>query len=58
MKCPNCNKPVVLVPSATERAQKFGGNPADYTSLFTTHSKCAVEKRNADTVALMRRMKS
>lgn len=56
MNCRICNKPVVLVPSATERAQKVGGKPADYTALFTTHSKCAVEKRNADTIALMRRV--
>lgn len=57
MNCRICNKPVVLVPSAKERAAKFGGKPADYTALFTTHSKCALEKRNAGALALMTRLK-
>ena len=57
MKCTLCGKEIVLVPSASERAEKFGGKPSDYTKLFTTHATCAVAKRNADTVALMRRLK-
>lgn len=57
MNCRICNKPVVLVPSATERAAKFGGEPADYTALFTTHSKCQLAKREQDTLALIRRLK-
>lgn len=57
MKCTICNNPIVLVPSAAERAKRHGGKPSDYTKLFTTHAKCAVEKREAETVELMRRMK-
>lgn len=56
MKCTHCGKPIKLVPSATERARKFGGVPADYTKLFTTHADCAIAKREAEAVALMRRI--
>jgi hypothetical protein len=56
MNCSICNKPIVLVPSATERAAKYGGKPSDYTKLFTAHSTCQVEKRKAEAVALMRRL--
>lgn len=58
MNCTICKKLIVLVPSATERARKFGGKPADYTKLFTTHAHCTVEKRSAEAVALMRRISS
>lgn len=59
MNCTICNNPIVLVPSAAERARKdvTGKSAAYYTSLFTTHAKCAVEKREAETVELMRRPK-
>jgi hypothetical protein len=30
MVCKYCNMPVVLVPSAAERAKKFGGKASDY----------------------------
>ena len=43
MNCTHCNKPITLVPSATERAKKSGGNPSDYTRLFTAHSECQVK---------------
>ena len=56
MKCTICNKPIVLVPSAAERAKKYGGNPSDYTKLFTSHSACFITKRERETVELMRRM--
>jgi hypothetical protein len=52
--CTICNKPVILVPSAQERAAKFGGTPGDYIGLFMTHSRCALEQRHADTLALIR----
>lgn len=55
MKCTICDKKIVLVPSAAERARKFGGKPSDYTSLFTTHSQCAVNKREQEAVELMRK---
>lgn len=55
MNCTICGKPIILVPSAKERAEKFGGKPSDYTKLFTTHNECAIEKRNRETLELMRR---
>lgn len=57
MNCTICKKPVILVPSAKERARKYGGKPSDYTKLFTAHAECVVAKREAETVALMRRLK-
>lgn len=39
------------------RAKKHGGKPSDYTKLFTEHAECALKKREADTLALMRRVK-
>ena len=55
MRCTICGKPIVLVPSAKERAEKYGGVPSDYTKLFTTHADCALRKREQDTIALIRR---
>ena len=55
MKCTHCGKPIILVPSAKERAERFGGKPSDYTRLFTIHADCAIAKREADTLELMRR---
>lgn len=57
MNCTICNNPIILVPSAAERAKRHGGKPSDYTKLFTTHAKCAVEKREAETIELIRRLK-
>jgi hypothetical protein len=53
-KCTICNKSIVLIPSAAERAKKFGGTAADYTKLFTTHSECFLAKRKHDTIELIR----
>ena len=55
MDCTICHKPIVLVPSAQERAKKSGGKPSDYTKLFTTHSACTIAKRNAEVTELIRR---
>lgn len=55
-KCTICNKTIVLVPSASERAAKFGGKASDYTKMFTTHSECAVAKRSQESTELMRRI--
>lgn len=55
MNCTICGKPIVLVPSAKERADKFGGKARDYTALFTTHAGCAIALREAAAVELMRR---
>lgn len=57
MNCTICGKPIVLRPSAQERADKYGGRPADYTNLFTQHSDCTVAKRSKEAVDLMRRHK-
>ena len=55
MRCSICGKEIVLSPSAKERADKYGGTPAFYTRLFTTHSDCELNKRREDTLKLMRR---
>ncbi len=58
MKCTICGKNIVLIPSAKERAAKYGGKPADYTALFTEHAACTVEKRERETLELIRRTKN
>lgn len=59
MNCTICKKPIVLEPSAESRARKdLSGHPASYyISLFTTHGTCAVAKRSAESVALMREIR-
>jgi len=54
MPCKYCGKPVVLVPSAAERAAKTGGKPSDYTRLFPNHPECFVKERSRQSVELMR----
>ena len=56
MNCTICTRPIILIPSARERAAKFGGTANDYTSLFTTHPQCALDKRRKETDLLMERM--
>lgn len=56
MNCSICGKPIVLVPSAAERARKCGGKPSDYTKLFTEHAACLVRKREQETLELIRRI--
>ena len=58
MNCTICNKKVVLVPTAKERAEKYGNSPSYYTKLFPTHSTCFIAKRNKDTIDLIRRKKA
>lgn len=55
MKCSICHKEIVLIPSAKERAEKYGGKPSDYTKLFTEHTECALNKRREDTLKLLGR---
>jgi hypothetical protein len=59
LNCTLCGKPVVLVPSAAERAAKdvTGKNADYYRSLFPTHAACTLAKRERETVELMRRAK-
>lgn len=56
--CTICNKPIILVPSAKARAAAdvTGKSAKYYESLFTEHSECLVAKREAETVALMRKL--
>lgn len=53
MNCSICGKRIVLVPSAAERARRFGGRPQDYTRLFTAHAACTVAAREDGARALM-----
>lgn len=57
MNCTICHKPIILVPSAQERAKKYGGKPSDYTKLFTMHSECYL-KKNADEVCALMEQKN
>ena len=54
MNCKHCGKPIVLSPSAEERARKFGGSSRDYIKLFDTHADCLIAKRSQESVDLMR----
>ena len=58
MNCTICGKPIQLVPSATERAKRYGGKPSDYSRLFTEHTDCALEKRDREVRETMRNSKS
>jgi hypothetical protein len=55
MKCTHCGKEIILVPSAKERAAKYGGQPSDYTKLFTMHTDCQLELRAQGTSELIKR---
>jgi hypothetical protein len=55
MNCTICGKKIILTPSAKERAKKYGGKPSDYTKLFTAHAACQVEKRERETLELIRK---
>lgn len=50
MKCSICGKEIILVPSAKERAKRYGGK------LFTEHPGCLIQKREKDTIKLMRKL--
>ena len=54
MRCTHCNKEVVLIPSATERARKdvTGKSAAYYTALFPRHAACELALRNNRAEAL------
>lgn len=55
MICRHCNKPVILVPSAAERARKdvTGKSAAYYTSLFPTHAECSIRYRDSGSTYLI-----
>ena len=52
--CTICGKPIILIPSAKERAKKSGKTPQYYVNLFTAHSQCVIDKRNQDAIKLIR----
>lgn len=56
MNCTICGKKITLVPSAAERAAKdvTGKSAAYYTRLFTEHAQCVIDKRERETLELMR----
>jgi len=54
--CTICNKKIILVPSAKERSEQTGLPASYYTKLFTTHDKCFIEKREKETIELMRKL--
>jgi hypothetical protein len=56
MNCSICGKKIILVPSAKERAKRYGGKPSDYSKLFTEHHECLIQKREQDTIKLMRKI--
>ena len=56
MKCLICNREIVLVPSAKERAAKFGGKPSDYIKNFQTHADCFLEQRKIGDIALQKKL--
>jgi hypothetical protein len=43
--CNICGKPIILVPSAAERARKYGETADYYKNLFTTHDDCLLNMR-------------
>ena len=58
MKCSICDLPIILAPSASERAKKYGGRAEDYTALFKEHAQCAIDKHNRETQELIIRIYS
>jgi len=56
MNCTICGKPIVLVPSAEERARTSGETTQYYRRLFTEHSSCAIAKRNKEAYELMKKI--
>lgn len=53
--CRICGEPIVLVPSAQERAIKYGGVPSDYIKLFDAHTACALKERSEQVAMLIKR---
>lgn len=58
MNCAICDKPVVLHPTAAQRAERYGGTPREYTILFPRHADCELKAREQATLKLMRRLNS
>jgi hypothetical protein len=58
MNCSFCDKPVVLVPSAAERAKHLGKSASYYTALFPNHADCLIKHRNKLLLGLIERDKN
>ena len=58
MDCTICGKPVILRPTAKERAAKdvTGKSAKYYTRLFPTHATCALAKRRDGVSDLIARL--
>ena len=56
MNCTLCNKPVVLHPTAAQRAERYGGTPRDYIILFPRHADCELKARERATQELVKRL--
>jgi len=58
MKCTICEKSIVLVPSAKARAAAdvSGKSAAYYRNLFRQHAECVIEKRERETLELLRKI--
>jgi hypothetical protein len=56
MNCKHCHNPIVLVPSAAQRAARdITGKTAEYfEKLFDYHSECTLELRRLSVSNLMR----
>jgi hypothetical protein len=55
VNCAICHRPIALVPSAQQRAARYGGTSRFYESLFDTHADCLIKKRNQETSDLIRK---
>jgi hypothetical protein len=56
VNCSHCGKPIILTPSATERAKRYGGKASDYAGLFRAHADCLIKSRRAQTSELIKRL--
>ena len=57
MNCGICGKPVILVPSAAERAKKFGNTPEYYIRMFPNHVGCELMLREKETKEMLENRK-
>lgn len=56
MKCKHCKNEVILKPTATERARKYGETPDYYTKLFPVHAECQIKANKESSSALAIRL--
>lgn len=57
-KCSICKQDIVLVPSAEQRAKKYGETAEYYRSLFVSHVSCQLDHRKRSVLELMKRISS